>query len=250
MFIGNSIYNIVNLIIFLLPIFIFKLPGVAERLLHKTYSQLSYKLIIYKDSVKCAYIRNNRIPKFKVQDIQFFKRIIGAQYYLFIDTILGFVFAIVILYNRDLILSCLNNINDYAGKTIAQVNFQTNIPFGLRPDHYVFKFLAQPNYFFLLSLSQVFYLIKPYHIYFIYTIIFSSILGFSIGISLIIDFFSLIWYPFKCVYIMTYTMTLELMTIIKHLWRICKGQRFNPNDDRIEEYNYDDLSRVLCVPIV
>jgi len=39
------------------------------------------------------------------------------------------------------------------------------------------------------------------------------------------------------------------MTLLKHFKRICFGERFNPNDDRIEVYHYDILSRIVCVPV-
>jgi hypothetical protein len=216
----------------------------------RTQKQLSYKIMTFKSSIKCVYIRTKMGIKFKIQNIEFFKRIVGGQLFLFLDLVAGFMFAFLCFKNRFLIAQYVEIIVDYVGGFIANVDLIKHIPFGIKPDFYIYKLWAQADYIFLLVFSEALFVLKGYLIYIIWAIIISSTCGFSIGVGLVIDIYGFLWYPFKVVHCINYAMSVELMTYIKHLWRIAVGQRWNPNDDRIEQYEYDPLCRLVCVPIV
>ena len=246
----NTMFIQLNYVLYVMPIFFFRLPQVAELLFSKTYRQLLYKIKTFKDSVRCIYIRENNYPKFSVQNIEFVKRIVSGQHFQFVDAILGLFLAFLMMFYRDLSFQKMLQANHYVGKIIGEFDIEKNIPFGLKPDKLIFDTIAHLNYIFLQQLSEAFYILSFINSYVLWLVIIClSTQGFSVAISLIIDIYSILVYPFKLIYVFHWIMFVELMTLMKHLKRICFGERFNPNDDRIEIYHYDVLSRAVVVAV-
>ena len=84
------------------------------------------------------------------ENIEFFKRIVGGQNFLFFDTVLGLLTGFCMIYHRDFIFQNMLLINHYIGKSIAEFDTRKNIPFGLKPDMEIFLTIAHLDYFFLL----------------------------------------------------------------------------------------------------
>jgi len=90
------------------------------------------------------------VPKFNVQNVEFFKRIVSGQNFLFVDTALGLICGFIMILYRELILQYMLQGNLIVGKSIAEFDINKNIPFGIKPDTYIFQSLAHADYFLLL----------------------------------------------------------------------------------------------------
>lgn len=101
-FLINTIISFVNIFLYSLPLVFSKLPFLRNnRMFKMTYMSLSHKFKIYKTSVRYLYLRANRTPKFVVENIECFKKIVGPQIYFIVDQVLGLALSVYLWKNID-----------------------------------------------------------------------------------------------------------------------------------------------------